>query len=52
LLKVDSISVCFSVAVIMDYHSILAYSIESRELTRVHSCCHKEAARWFVSVSS
>jgi len=27
LLKVDSISVCFSVAGIMDYYSILAYSL-------------------------
>jgi len=27
LLKVDSISVCFSVAGIMDYHSILAYTL-------------------------
>jgi len=27
LLKVDSISVCFSVAGIMDYHSVLAYSL-------------------------
>jgi len=27
LLKVDSISVCFSVAGVMDYPSILAYSL-------------------------